>query len=90
MKRWKYLGKEIGTPIGIHDKNGEELCVGDTILFRDEYCTILWHSTMEDYEAFLARSLWYDNRDPYNEWDYGKSYPLHADDGQRMHIEKTK
>ena len=71
----------IGKPIGIHDKNGNELCYGDIVKYGDEECILLGN------QALLTRSKWYGD-DKYNPKSYGKAYDLHLDNGARMEIEK--
>ena len=79
----------IGTPLGIHDKNGVELCVGDIIRYDKEECIILYGYDVNMYQALLTRSQWYgDNK--YDANSYGKAYDIHLDDGARMEIELLK
>ena len=95
MKKWNAkLSHKIGTPLGIHDKNKNELSVGDYVYYKGDKCIILWNSNFKQFEAMLCRSLWYGDN-PYDENSYGKSNELRADDGCRMEItkifsEKTK
>ena len=79
----------IGTPLGIHDKNKIELCVGDRIRWYNEDCIILWNKESKSYWALISRSMWYGD-DVYDNDSYGKGYELRMDDGARMKIEKIK
>ena len=76
----------IGRPIGIIDRNGKYICVGDKIKYYDEDCRVLWNDGVGEYEAMICRSKWY-GEDEYDSDSYGKSYPLHMDNGGRMEME---
>ena len=82
-KQYRQSGykNNIGKSIGIHDKNGIELCYGDIVMYGDEECILLGN------QAILTRSMWYGD-DKYDPKSYGKAYNLHLDDGARMEIEK--
>lgn len=88
MKKFKYKGRAYGIPIGIHDKNGKELCIGDKILYGGVACIVLWDSDCLCYRAFLLSSKWYGEND-YDFNSYGKCYELSADEGARILIEKV-
>lgn len=77
----------LGIPIGIHDKEGNELCTGDKIKYYGEECIILWDVDYEIYVAMICSSMWYGDK-VYDYKSYGKSYQLIMDDGARMEIEK--
>lgn len=80
-----HKNNKIGTPLGIHDKNGKELKSGDEILYFGEKCIILWNDYC--YAAMIMSSCWYGDRDKYSAKSYGKRYQLPMDDGARMEIE---
>ena len=76
----------VGTVIGIHDKNGTELQVGDIVRYSNEECILLYDTEVGYYRALLTRSQWYGD-DKYNPNSYGKAYCIPLDDGARMEIE---
>ena len=80
---------KIGVPLKIHDKNGNELHTGDSIIWNGEECIILWNDYFEEYWAFLCYSKWYGDN-IYDRNSYGKGYTLPMDDGARMCIELIK
>ena len=76
----------LGTPLGIHDKDGNMLYVGDEITYGNELCVILWNESSKRWEAMLERSLWYQEKNKFDETSYGKSLYIPMDDGARMSI----
>lgn len=84
-----HRNQRIGIPIGIHDKNGAEICSGDTIVWGDETCIVLWHTLYAEWWALICRSNM-KSGDIYDSDSYYKGYPLKMDDGARMNIEKIK
>lgn len=81
--------ERIGTPLNIHDMNGEPLFVGDIVDYVPsgfEECIILWNAETRHYELMLTRSNWYDNHEKYNSNSYGKSYGLRLDESMRMDL----
>lgn len=77
----------IGTPLGVHDREGTELRIGDVIRFGNEECIILYDYEQDIYQALLTRSQWYgDNK--YDAHSYGKAYDLPLDDGAKEEIIK--
>ena len=77
---------KIGEPLGIFDKNGRELFVGDKIRYGKYIGRILFNGT---YELMLSYSLWY-GYDEYNVKSYGKSITIPLDNGGRMEMEYIK
>lgn len=77
----------IGIPIGIHDKNGVELCTGDKIRWGEYEGIVLWNKSYNQYWFLISSSMWYGD-DVYNDESYGKGFELHMDNGARMEIEK--
>ena len=77
----------IGTLLGIHDKNGVELKVGDFIKYNGEDCIVLFSGVA--FVACLLYSKWYGD-ETYNHHSYGKARPLPMDNGAKMHIEITR
>lgn len=82
-------GNRIGKPLGIHDKNGEEICVGDVVIKTLPKCEykgrILYNDTCKKYEIFLEYSMWYGD-DPLNPDCYGKSVHISMDDGEKPNL----
>lgn len=96
-KRQRFSGHpndKIGTPLGIHDCDMNELHSGDKITWhtstdgyrRDYTGRILWNSFSESYDLMIDYSMWYGD-DEFSEDSYGKSLPLPMDDGARMALE---
>lgn len=81
--------ERLGLTLGIHDKEGKELCVGDEIEYFGERCIILFNKTYKKYQAMIMSSCWYGDKNKYNEDSYGKAYDLHMDNGARMEIKKV-
>ena len=85
FRKSEHKNQRIGIPLGIHDKNGNELHSGDTILWNDTECILLWNSYYNEYWAFFTYSKWYGDN-IYNADSYGKGYSLVLDDGAKMEI----
>lgn len=77
-----------GIPTGILASDGKELCTGDRIVYKGEQCVVLYNRCSGTFEAMISRSCWYEDREPENPASYGKSYPLPADNGAKMHIRR--
>ena len=80
---------KIGKPLGIHDKDGREICVGDVVIKtrpKDEYKgRVLYNDAHKKYEIFLEYSMWYGD-DPFNPHCYGKVVPISMDDGEKPNL----
>lgn len=75
----------IGISLGIHDMSNIELHSGDTILYDDVPCIVLWNTYYSEWWAMIISSRWYgDNQ--YDAESYGKGYKLPMDDGAKMSI----
>ena len=81
---------KIGMPLGIHDCNGVELCVGDEIIFDDIECIILWNDSYRCYCAYYIYSGMpiEERTNKYDVRQYYKCSVLKMDDGARMRIVK--
>ena len=76
----------IGIPIGIHDRNGTELKVGDKIKWGEYDGIILWNKDTESYWFLISNSKWYGDNE-YDDDSYGKGFELRMDNGARMEME---
>lgn len=99
-KKNGYPQNHIGKPLGIIDRNGDELHVGDKVIVYkasnekhvkhtnviDRYGIILWNSSQECYQIHLLDTLWY-GTDEYNSNSYGKVYPICMKNGNKENIE---
>lgn len=81
-----FAENKIGRKIGILDKNGIEICVGDKVRYYNEECIVLWNDSAKGYQAMLCRSQWYGD-DAYNSDSYGKCYDLPMGNGAKMELE---
>lgn len=79
-----YKQQRIGTPLGIHDKNGIELKVGDFIKYKGKNCIVLFNGY--EFVASLLYSKWF-GYETYSHRSYGKELILPMDNGGRMEIE---
>lgn len=89
VKQYKIHGHKnckIGTPLGIHDKNGIEIHSGDKILWNGRECIVLWGIDTSKYMAYLTYSKWYGD-DIFNSDSYGKGFSISMDNGAKMEIE---
>ena len=80
-----YKNNRVGTPLGIHDKNGNEIKVGDKIKYNNDDCIVLFNGY--NFCACILYSKWY-GYEEFNHNSYGKAYDLPMDNGAKMHIEK--
>ena len=80
--------ERLGIATGILASDGTELCTGDEIVYKGEHCVVLYNRCSGTFEAMLSRSCWHGDREPGNPVSYGKSYPLPADNGAKMHIRR--
>jgi len=81
-----YKQNKLGLALPIHDKNGNQLHVGDKIRAFGYDGIIFWCQDYKCYQMCLSYSKWYGD-DEYNADSYGKAYDLRLDDGARMEIE---
>lgn len=80
-----YKKNRINTPLGIHDKNNNELYSGDKIMMNGYTGRILWSQYDKTYVLAIDYSQWYgDNEYLIN--SYGKSILIPLDDGGKMSI----
>lgn len=79
-----YAENRIGSILGIQDKYGEWLLVGDKIRYGKYKGRILFDGNM--YVLMLDYSMWY-GTDEFNVLSYGKAIPIPMDNGGRMNIE---
>ena len=80
---------KIGTILGIQDKNGEYLVVGDFISYGDYTGFLLYNHHYDRYGVALSYSMWYGD-DKFNIDSYGKFIEIPMDNGARMELEKLK
>ncbi len=78
---------KIGTILGIQDKNGEYLAVGDTVKYGSYKGVILYNHYSDQYGVALDYSMWY-GENKYNIDSYGKFIEIPMDNGARMELEK--
>lgn len=79
----------IGTPLNIHDRDRNELYIGDKvrIISEDVDGIILYNNAFNEVCIFYSYSRWYGD-DIYNPKSYGKCTTLKLDDGMRMNLVK--
>lgn len=78
--------QRVGTILGIHDKNGEPLRVGDRVMYRGFEGVILYSLSCEEYLFYYSYSKWYGDN-IYDSRNYGKIAHIPMDDGARMELE---
>lgn len=77
---------KIGTILGLMDKNGKFLVVGDEIQYGKHKGILLYEPERKRYGVALDYSRWYgDNK--YDIKSYGKFVNIPMDNGARMEIE---
>lgn len=76
----------LGTPLGIHDKNNNELRVGDRIRWGEYEGIILYNKDDKKYWFLISYSMWYGENE-YDSESYGKGFELRMDDGPKMEME---
>ncbi len=79
---------KIGIILGIQDKNGEYIVVGDTVKYGNYKGVLLYNHHSDQYGVALADSMWYGD-DKYNIDSYGKFTEIPMDNGGRMELEKV-
>lgn len=94
----EFYAPPIGTPLGIHDCTGIELCVGDLVeySYSNSVCSqarcrgrILEHNAKKAL-LFHDYSMWYPPYDKFNPESYGKESMIPLDDGARMCIKRIE
>ena len=87
-----YKNSKLNIPLGIHDKDNNELYSGDKIILHEYTGRILWNQHENAYVLALDYSQWY-GEDEYSMDSFGKAVPIPLDDGAKMSIsliEKNK
>lgn len=79
-----YAENRIGNILGIQDKNGEWLLVGDKIRYGNYRGRILFDGYQ--YVLMLDYSMWYGTNE-FSISSYGKSIPVPMDNGGKMEME---
>ena len=80
---------KISTILGIQDKFGEYLVVGDTVKYCDYKGILLYNHHRDQYGIALDNSMWYGD-EKLNIDSYGKFIKIPMDNGARMELEKIK
>ena len=85
----------LGKPLGIHDRNGAELCGGDLVDFylsNNPYPScrgrILEYGERNERCVYLLFDFHWPWQGEFNPMAYGNLYPIPLDDGARMSIER--
>lgn len=86
MHKHKTKEGQIGTILGIQDKNDNWLLCGDTIKRNDNTGIILYDPELKTYDIYLTYSRWYGD-DIYDPKSYGKALSLPMDNGAKMQLE---
>ena len=76
----------IGTILGLMDKDGNFLVVGDKVRYGKYKGIILYEPERRGYGIALDYSMWYGD-DKYDIASYGKFVDIPMDNGARMEIE---
>lgn len=82
----KDIYSRIGKPLGIFDKNGNEIHCGDKIRRQSDVGRVLWNNSYRCYQICLDYSMWY-GTDEYDGNSYGKAIDVVMDNGDRMEME---
>lgn len=80
--------EKIGLPTGILASDNTELLTGDTIIYYDQECIILFNKNNDTFEAMPVHSCWYNDKNPFDPNSYGKAYTLPADNGAKQIIHR--
>lgn len=80
---------KIGTILGIQDKNGEYLVVGDSVKYGNYKGVLLYNYHYDQYGVALDCSMQYDG-DKYSIDSYGKFVKIPMDNGARMNLERIR
>lgn len=76
---------KIGTILGLMDKYGNYLVVGDEVRYGKYYGVLLYDPGCRGYGVAVSYSMWYGN-DKYDIASYGKFVEIPMDNGARMEI----
>lgn len=80
---------KVGTELKIMDKNGNNLKIGDTIMYGEYKGVILYNPKYKEYGVAIENSMWY-GTDKYDIKSYGKFVAIPMDNGARMEIEQIE